>query len=170
MKRILILGVVLLLISCSKSDQILFEMNVEAEFVIQPGLGTLDTHYFTINQVPTRIKTYVPSGDFLAIGKILPNRAEIRSHFDPFDFSIVQEVSIWAISARDPNLRKEIFYQDRVNFSEQKELRLFSSLSEVSDILLEDEFDLEVRLRFRTFTPTETQTRLTMNFLVNGIQ
>ena len=170
MKRIIVFVFLITLVSCSKSDEILFEMNLEAEFTIQPGLGTLDTHYFTIRSVPTRIRNYLPSGDFTAIGRILPNRAEIRSFFDPFDFSIIQEVSIWAISASDRDLQKEIFYQDRINFNEQKELKLFSSLSEVSDILLEDEFDLEVRIRFRSFTPAETQTRLTMNFLVNGIQ
>ena len=116
----------------------------------------------------SRSETYLTGLDESTIGEILPRRAEITAPFDNIDFGIVQEVSIWAVSTTDSELRKEIFYQDRINLNDQKELRLFSSLSEVKDILLNDHVDLEVRFKFRAFTPTQIETRLIMNFLVNG--
>lgn len=143
-------------------------MDIEAEIEVGAGLNTLDTHYFLIRRVPTRIQTYLTGLDESIIGEILPRRAEIIAPFDNIDFGIVQEVSIWAVSITDSELRKEIFYQDRINLNDQKELRLFSSLSEVKDILLNDHVDLEVRFKFRAFTPTQIETRLIMNFLVNG--
>ena len=170
MQRVVIISMIFLFLGCSTERDVLFEMNIEVDFKIFPGLSNLDTHYFILERVPTRINNYIQANNREIIGKILPNRAEITSRFNTIDFSIVREISVWAISSSNPDLRKEIFYQNRIKFSEQNELRLFSSLSEVSDILLEDEFDLEIRLNFRTFTPTEIDSRLRMNFIVNGAQ
>jgi hypothetical protein len=167
MKRILLL-LAFIFIGCTSDKPFLFDMDIEAEIEVGAGLNTLDTHYFLIRRVPTRIQTYLTGLDESIIGEILPRRAEIIAPFDNIDFGIVQEVSIWAVSITDSELRKEIFYQDRINLNDQKELRLFSSLSEVKDILLNDHVDLEVRFKFRAFTPTQIETRLIMNFLVNG--
>ena len=158
------------LLGCGSDEQRLFDIELEADFTIGAGLNTFDTHYFIVRRVPTRIQNYLLNLDPSLVDQILPTRAEITAPFNTIDFSIVREVSIWAISTRDPSVKKEIFYQDRIDFGEQKELRLFSSLSEVKEIFLEDKFDLEIRLNFRTFTPTEIDTRVSMNFIANGAE
>lgn len=155
-------------LGCGSDENQLFDIDMEADFTIAPGLNTFDTHYFILRDVPTRIQSYLQVNNSGAISEILPRRAEITAPFDNIDFAIVQEISIWAISSQDNTLKKEIFYQDRINLNEQKDLRLFSSLSEVKDIFLNDYVDLEVRLRFRAFTPTQIDSKLIMNFIVNG--
>ena len=146
-------------------------MDLEADFSMRAGLNNLDTHYFIIRGVPTFSANYANSAEARdAIGEILPNRAEINARFSQIDWSIVQEVSIWAQSVSDSSIKKEIFYQDRINFGNVEELQLFSSLSEVKDILLQDNVTLEVRVRLRRITPQEIDTRLTMNFVANGRQ
>ena len=55
-----------------------------------------------------------------------------------------------------------------INFSGVEELRLFSSLSEVKDILLQDFVDIEVRLNFRRTTIQEIDARLNLNFVAYG--
>lgn len=158
------------LLSCGSGGERLFDLEIEADFVIGAGLNTIDTHYFIVRRVPTRIKNYTGNIDPSLIGQILPTKANVIAPFGNIDFSIVREISIWAISREDSEEKEEIFYQDRIDFSEQNELRLFSSLSEVKNILLQDNFDLEIRLNFRTFTPTSIDTRVRMNFIANGTE
>ncbi len=156
------------LLSCTEGGDRLFEMEIETDFIVPAGLNTFDTHYFIIRAVPSRIRSYMGSLDASQIGQIVPTKAELTAPFVDLDFSIVRQVSIWMISRENPEEREEIFYQDRIDLNEKRELRLFSSLSEVKDILLADNFDLEIRLNFRTFTPTQIETRLRMNFNANG--
>ena len=174
MSRYLVFLVVLTSLAslrCGSSEEPLFIIQMEADFTIRPGLNSFDTHYFVLNQVPTRIGNYLgPGVDEATIGRILPNRAELNARFANIDWAIVQEISIWAISASNPTVRKEIFYHDRVNLNNVKELQLLSSLSEVKDILLQDRLTLEVRLNFRRTIPVEIESRLTMNFVVNGTE
>ena len=57
-----LLGVICLSsLRCSNSVEPLFVMDMEADFVIPPGLNSFDTHYFIIRNVPTRIKNYLGS-------------------------------------------------------------------------------------------------------------
>ena len=157
------------LTNCGSEEEPLFILQTEADFIIQPGLNTFDTHYFVIRDVPTRIGNYF-SGSIgpSDIGRMLPNRAELNAQFNNIDWALVAEVSIWMVSQSDPDLRKEVFYNDRIQFNDVNELRLLSSLSEVKDILLEDRVTIEVRLNFRRTTPIEIESRLTMNFVANG--
>ena len=154
---------------CSDNREPLFVMEMEVDFVIPPGLNSFDTHYFIIPNVPTRIQNYLgTTRNKEAIIEVLPNRAELNGLFGGIDWGIVQEVVIHAVPQNNPQLSREIFYQDRINFDNVKELRLFGSLPNVRDILLEDRMTLEIRLNFRRTTPIEIESRLTMNFIVNG--
>lgn len=153
---------------CRTIPEPLFEMRVEADLNIPAGLNSFDTHYFYIRDVPTRYQTFVSSDSQLdGIASIYPNRAILSSIFTNIDWAILREISIHAISQRNPQQRNEVFYFDRLD-SNVKDLNLFSSLSEVKDILLQDFITLEVRLNFNRVLPTEIESRITMNFNVNG--
>jgi len=157
--------------SCGADVEPLFTIEVESEFVLPPGLNTFDTHYFRIDNVPTRAKNFLGADfDKASVGRVLANRAELNARFSNIDWSIIREISIHAISPRNPEVSKEIFYHDRVELQGVKELQLLSSLSEVKDILLEDIMTLEVRINFRRTTREEIESLLTMNFVVNGAE
>ncbi len=156
-------------IRCGTTQEPLFLMQLEADFVILPGLNSFDTHYFILNNVPTRIGNYLSQGvDAELVDRVLPNRAELNAKFVNIDWAIIQEIQILASSPKNPQEKKEIFYHDRVNLENVNELKLLSSLSEVKDILLEDRLHLEIRINFRRPTPVEIESRLTMNFVANG--
>ena len=153
---------------CSNVPEPLFEMRVEANLSIPAGLNSLDTHYFYIRDIPTRYRNFVGSDSALeGIASVYPNSATISALFANIDWAILREISIHAISQRDPEQRNEVFYFDRLD-SNVKDLNLFSSLSEVKDILLQDFITLEVRLNFNRSLPVEIDSRITMNFNVNG--
>ncbi len=157
--------------SCvTEGGEVLFDVDIEADFDIAPALNTFETFYFPINRVPTNISAFVGTTQRDAIGRILPARADVTAVFTDIDWSIVQEVSVWMISTQDPDRRAEIFYQDQISLNNQNELRLFSSNSEVSDMIFEEAVNLEVRFRFRNITPGEIRSRLQMKFLAFGTE
>ena len=168
--RIALFISILFLGSCSNAPDALFQITTEAEFEIAPGLNTIETFIFPINQVPTNFTALSNGADPNTIGSIQPSRAIITAPFVNFDWSIVREVSVRAISRRNPELNFEIFFQDQISLNNQNELRLFSSLSDVKDILIDESFNLEVRFNFRNITPAQIPSRIEMNFLANGTE
>ncbi len=160
----------LLFSSCTDTPDALFQISTEANFDIAPGLNNIETFIFPISQVPTNFAALSGGVDPNTIGSIQPSRATISAPFVAFDWSIVREVSVRAISPRNPELNREIFFQDQISLNNQNELRLFSSLSDVREILIDETFNLEVRFNFRNITPAEIPSRIEMNFLANGTE
>ena len=168
--RLSLFIIILFLGSCSDSPDTLFQITTEAEFEIAPGLNNIETFIFPISGVPTNFAVLSNGADPNTIGSIQPSRATITAPFTNFDWSIVREVSVRAISPRDPALNFEIFFQDQISLNNQNELRLFSSLSDVRDILIDESFNIEVRFNFRNTTPAQVPSRIDMNFLANGTE
>lgn len=160
-----LLGLLIVLtgVSCGGGETPLFVMELETELLIPAGLNSLDSHYFILRDVPTRIANY-PITTFNDIDRIQSSRASLEGRVQELDYSVIDQITIEVVSKSDPSNQKEIFYNERIPFREQTELKLLSSLSDVSDILTEDLIDLEIRLIFKTFTPTEFDTRLLMTF------
>ena len=154
--------------SCTNLEDALFEMRVDADFTIPPGLNSFDTHHFIIRDVPTRFRNFVSNPDDVNIGTVRPSQATLSALFVGIDWAIIREISVHVVSDTNPNLSKEVFFNDRINSSQVKDLELLSSLSEVKDILFQDFLTLEVRLNFRRVTSAEVEGRITMNFNVNG--
>lgn len=164
MKKIL-LGIILIVsgLSCGGGETPLFVMELEAELLIPAGLNNLDSYYFKIEDVPTRIANYATT-TFGDIDRIQSSNARIEGRIFDIDYSIIDQITIDVISKSDPSNQKEIFYNNLISFNEQSELQLLSSLSDVGDILIEDTVDLGIRLIFKTFTRTELDTRFYMTF------
>lgn len=157
--------------SCTSSPEPLFIMQMESDFTMPAGLNNIDTHYFVLRGIPTFAGNYVNTDAGRdAVEQIVANRGEIVARFNQIDWAIVQEISIWAQAADDSSNKKEVFYQNQINFGNVSEIRLSASLPNVKDILLQDVVTFEVRVRLRTITPREIDTRLTMNFVAHGIQ
>ena len=163
-----VLFISLFYLSCTNERPVLFEINAESEFVISPGLDNLQTFTWTMNNIPTRIGIISNARDEDLIEGIFANRAEVKAPFVNFDFTLINSVviNIWEPGKRED--KKEVFFMDQFNNRNKERLQLFSSLSEVKDILLNDTFDAEIRIRFRAFTPTEIKSQLTMNFVAHG--
>ncbi len=154
--------------SCSSGSEPLFTMTMEVDFTIPPGLNNFDTHYFVLRGIPTFYRNYVNSNNEVAIGQINASRALMRARFETADWGIFQEVAVDVGLSDAAEGFKEVFYQDVIRFSGVEELRLFSSLSEVKDILSQELVTIQVRLNLRRITSREINTRLTMNFVAYG--
>ena len=153
--------------SCSTGGDPLFDMPIEARFDIQAGLDNFQTHFFIIRRVPTFAERYgIAERD--GIRRINAGRGLLTAQFNAVDWGNVREISIHVSGSNDLENAREVFFQDRIDFSGVEELRLFSSLSEVKDILLQDFVDIEVRINFRRTTIQEIDARLNLNFVAYG--
>ncbi len=155
-------------LGCSNEPPTLFELNTESKFTISAGLDNFRTHTFIMRNIPTRINSVFSLNNENLISGIFASRARIEAPFVNFDFSLINTVIINIWDPRFPEDKKEVFFIDLFNNRNHKDLQLFSSLSEVKDILLNNTFDAEVRILFKAFTPTEVESILRMNFVAHG--
>lgn len=169
MFRGIVISLILLVFgSCQKADEPLFEFQIETPVSILSGLNNIEAHYIFISNVPTNIASYLGSRDPSSIARMVPIDAVLRSRSGGVPFNIIREISIRVIPSSDLNDRREVFYQNIIPLNHSGDLKLFGSLTEIKDILLNDKINLEIRLTFKTFTITELDNTLIMNFNAYG--
>lgn len=155
------------LTSCSKEVVPIFTMGIEADFEVPAGLSSVLTHTFVIKNIKSPLDAYL---DSYAVSKdditaIQAGKGEIVSLFSSTGFDYVERVSVWMVDADDPDFRKEIYYLDFNNGNNDTSLRLLSGLPNVLPILAKDTFTLEVKLKFRGFSPAQSENRIVFNLL-----
>jgi hypothetical protein len=140
-------------------------MNYQVDFTIDPGLNTIDTHVYTIRDIPSRFAEFASVNGIEpdSISTASPNQASLITVFQNIDYDFLETLSVWILSAEDPTDTQEMFYLDFVDFNEDEEVRLLSSIANVVDYLREGQFDIEIRLRLRNFSPAEINSRLLFN-------
>ena len=157
-----------ILLSCGSDRQELFIINNEIEFFVPGGLNTIETHVFVIRNVPSfyRSNLSVNGASDEQITSISPTRARLQGTFGVIDYDFIDEISVRAVSKTDPGLNREMYFQDRIPFNHSGDLELFSSISELKEILSEEIFDMEVRIRFRQSSPLQLQNKLIFSYAV----
>ncbi len=162
-KYFILLLVITGLFSCRPEVEPIFTMDMEVDFEIPAGLGTLLTHTFVIRDVKNPLDAYLQTfgGDTSAIQSIQAGRGELVSIFSTTNYEFVNRVSVWMVSSSDPNIRRELYYLDFNNDNNNdNRLQMLSAISNVKELLLDETFDLEVKLEFRNFSTTLIENRL----------
>lgn len=154
--------------SCGSDRQELFIVDNEVEFILPGALNTIETHVFIIRNVPSFYRTSLTANGASdeQVVSITATRARLMGSFGPVDYDFIAEISVRAISKTDPGLNREMYFQDRIPFNQSGDLELFSSISELKDILAEEIFDMEVRIRLRQSTPLQIQNKLIFSYAV----
>ena len=162
---IILLTLCILFSSCSKQeDQHLFDTSMDVKFVIPAGLDHINTHYFTFNNIPSfydqKKAQFGVSDD--NITKMTAKNALIVPQFQNVNYGIIRDISIRIFQEDSPKF--EAFYLENIDFNEENELKLLSSLTNLKEILSKSTFDLEIRINFKTFTSVTTENILKLNF------
>ncbi|NNF34160.1 MAG: hypothetical protein HKN68_08630 [Saprospiraceae bacterium] len=154
--------------SCGSDRQELFIVDNEIEFILPGALNTIETHVFIIRNVPSFYKTSLTANGASEeqVVSITATRARLMGSFGPVDYDFIAEISVRAISKTDPGLNREMYFQDRIPFNHSGDLELFSSISELREILSDEIFDMEVRIRLRQSTPLQIQNKLIFSYAV----
>ena len=154
--------------SCGSDRTEVFEVDNEIEFITPGGLNTIETHVFVIRNVPTFIDNALQANG-LNKDQVVgtgATKAKLIGAFGSIDYDFIDDISVRAISKTDPTLNKEMFFMDRISFNHNGDLELFSSITELRDIILDSIIDIEVRIRFRRAFPTQIQHRLVFSYAV----
>ncbi len=141
---------------------------MDAEFDIPSGLNTIETHYFIVRNVPTFYKQSADNRnvDTSTIQNIQASRGLIQSRFQDLNFDFVERVSVYAISRKDPGLKREMYYIDFVPLTTGSQLKMLSSTSELKKLMSEEFIDMEIRLNFRNFTTSGIRARIEFGYAV----
>ena len=153
-------------LSCTKGQQLLFEVNNEVEFVMPGGLNTIETHIFVIRDIPTFFEPNLNSFGFRVedVASINATRATILGSFQAIDYDFIGEIAIRAKSPKNPSLNREMFFMENIPFNHRGELRLFSSITDLTEIMKEKVFDMEIRIRLRSFVGRDIQHKLIFSY------
>lgn len=132
--------------------------------MIPAGLNSIDSHVFEIFNVPTFIQAINPNATPDNIFSVKANRGRLTGRFTNIDYRIVDRISISAVSVENPDLELEVFFMEFIPLDQEGDLELFSSLPEVKEILLQENIHLKIKLNFKTFVPSDIETRVLLNF------
>lgn len=150
--------------SCTDEPRSAFDIDIESFFVIPAGLNSLDSHVFEIFNVPTFIQAINPNATPENVFSVKANRGRLTGRFTNIDYRIIERIAISAVSVEDPNVELEVFYMDFIPLDQEGDLEMFSSLPEVKEILLQENIHLKIKLNFKTFVPSDIETRVLLNF------
>ena len=157
-----------LILSCEKEAVIRYEGRMQAEFTIPLGLNTIETHYFTIQNVPTFFIQNANNFkvDTASIQNIQASKGLLRATFNDAEFDFIERVSVYAVSTSDPSLKREMYYLDFSPINTGKELKMLSSTTNIKDIMTEENINIEIRLNFRRFPPGNIRTKIEFGYAV----
>lgn len=152
--------------SCSKAPNALFLMNNEARFEIQAGLGTIETHSFIIQDVPTFFDQFsgTVGADTSSIASLFSDIAYLRPRFQDVDLDFINDLRIYLRDPSDISTRKLVFYRDFIDLGFKEEILLLNSLVDVEDLMSKDRFHLEVEMNLRQNTFQSIEYVLDMQF------
>jgi len=161
---------ILMLVSCGEKTVPLFTIDFQEPFSIPAGLNTIETHTFIIQDIPSLLESYKSNYNVLDedIGSILPSRGRMNQVFSNINYDFIQSVSVWMVSNVDPLYRYELYYLDFVPLNTGDEIKLLSGISNLKELMQEGSFDLEIKLKFRTFPPNQTDNLLTFGLVANA--
>lgn len=157
-------------LSCGDKNVPLFTIDFQEQFTIPAGLNTIETYTFLIQDVPTLLESYKTTYNVSdeEIVSILPSRGRINQIFSNINYDFIQTVSIWMVSNLDPDVRYELYYLDFVPLNTGDELKLLSGISNLKELMNEASYNLEIKLRFRTFPPNQTDNLITFGLVANA--
>lgn len=164
----LFLSVLSLSISCDKERRVSFLGEFDASFDIPSGLNTIETHFFVLRNVPTfySTKAALAGVDTSNVANINSGKGLMKNIFSSQHLDFIEEISVLAISRKNPEIRREMYYLEFVPFNTNTEMRFLSSTTELKEVLSEDFIDLEVRINLRSFVPGNIRTTLNLSYVV----
>lgn len=160
---------VLTVTSCSENAEPRFYVDVERDFDVNAtSLGAIVTHFFELRNVPTNLDQNLALNGMAKenISAINPADALLTTSTGLMDWSLVNSVEVYAISRLDPTKRRQIFFVRQRDFNNTNELRLFNTFADLSDIMVEETIDLEVRLTTIVAVPGNFRAKLLFNYAV----
>ncbi len=163
------LVIVFLLSSCSKDAKPLYEVRLDADFIISSSLPVSNVlrHYAVVRDVPVFFLDHANQRniDTSHIKFAYPSYGSVKTVFGDSDLSFIEDVIVNIVPKSGPKL--EIYRIDFVNYNTGHEIKMLSQTFDGMLKLLKDEFvDIEIGFRLRQFPPRDVSARLDFGYVI----
>lgn len=150
-----------------KKEQEIFSITNETEFNIPAGLDNLLTHIFVIEDLKSTLEAAATQKGLSLddLSRVNASTAEFRGKFQQVDYSNISRVAVNMVDPAGELPKREVFYQEIININHSGPLQLFGSLSDVKSLLSNNDYNLEIELRFRAPTTMTLENRFIYNFV-----
>ncbi|MBK7096906.1 MAG: hypothetical protein IPH57_18285 [Saprospiraceae bacterium] len=154
------------MISC-KTKAPVFEIYQEARFSIPAGKDPVATHHFIIRDIPSFLKANLQQRGMVIddLTEFYAGKGRFQSLDFDYNFGVIYDLSVWVYKKGEYENRKEVYYRDEVPWSQKGELKLLSTGEDVREILLSDNYEIDVELQFKSVTAQSVDCRFEFNFV-----
>jgi hypothetical protein len=158
----------LLLSGCGGDDREYIERKLNLSFEVPAGLNNIESHYFQIDDIYMFVDETLELNqlDTANIDEIVGGSARLYSKIGGVDFSDIEKISVFAVSPTNKEYRKEMFYQEQIPLRTISEIKLFNGLADFSEFIVDNRMDVEVRIKFRTFSSLSMKLDLDFSYLI----
>ncbi|NND06096.1 MAG: hypothetical protein HKN87_06935 [Saprospiraceae bacterium] len=149
---------------CSKNPDILFEIPMQLDFTISPGLSPFEKHFYLVQNVPTNMEVLKEQFSVTENQELVlrPGSAVLRS-FSRVDFDFVQEVTI-SVYETDKDDDTEIFFNNQIPFNAGRNVFINPIDRDYRDEVDRETLNFKIGLRFRSITPTSIDSNIEIVF------
>ena len=158
-------------LGCNKSEEngLGFDVLLERQFSIQPGIGPLVVHHFYLENVPTNFQQYLHQAGKQPedITKVLTSRASLDAIYDEHKLDFIDRISIRLYDERTPNDYIEIAYRDPAPLDPGSSMGLIPSLADSKRMIELDRVSIDVAMELRKTTPDEIPVKLSLLLRAN---
>ena len=161
------LGFVFMFSGCSKDEEPRLSIPVEVTVSFPAEFNTFATHTVEIFSIPNLLQSRLAQNGMTIdqITSIVAGRGQIVAVSPNVQYQLFNNVVVNVSSVDNDNLN-EMYYNDLIEFDHTGNLELFSSISELDEIMLDGVFDLEIKYNLRQSLLTTTVHSLRFNLLI----
>ena len=153
-------------VSC-KTKTPVFEIYQEARLSIPAGKDPIATHHFLIKDIPSFLKANLQQRgmNIENLTEFYAGKGRFQSLDFDYNFGVIYDISVWIYKKGEFENRKEIYYRDEVPWSQKEELKLLSTGEDVREILLNENYDMDIEMRFKNVTTQSVDCRFEFVFV-----
>ncbi len=162
---LLIILMVLCLSGCRKNQDVLFEIPLQLDFQISPGLSPFEKHFYLVSSVPTNLTELKEQFGVTQDQDLIlrPGSAVLSSFLQNVDFNFVEEVTI-SVYDEDKDDALDLFFNNQIPFSAGKNVLINPIDQDVRAEIDKDQLNFKVGMRFRSITPISIECNVDIVF------
>jgi len=159
-------------VGCKENEEQLFELAYEVDVIFEAGLTQFEVHFQDSYAIDTRIDELLTASGRSRedISSIVAMSGDIVNIQTSASMDFIQDISIRLFdgSQFDPdeilNIQ-EVFFRDNIPQDRRTFIDLLPALPDVKEKLLEDRYNVSVRVQLRVPPPSTIEAKLRLKFI-----
>lgn len=160
----LLLSFLIIQSSCNPDNEIvLFEMEFEENFIIDPGLSPFDSHFAQLRDISTFWDQQLQINNLTDadIDEVKPSRLRIASLYHEEELDFIEEIEVFVYTDSEAD-KTDVAYSINVPRNTKYEINLAPALPNLKDYFSEKEVTIQIKMRFRESPTRQSTCRMTL--------